>query len=169
MSSSSTSAHLYRSVLQRPLWTAAWSPIAAPALAGTAANASLVAAGTGASGEAVFVASPGAAGSPPVYAVTVTAGGNVTVSALAGAAGPVTGAALGPLRAGQQDLVVAAGGAVRTYLAAGGGAYGPGPSGAAPGRPIAVLPLTAAGTADVLFATPDAFVPVAGDGAGGVR
>lgn len=164
--------HLLRARLSTGSGGAApWNPEAVPSLAGAGTvGGSVAAAGTLPTGEAVFVSSPGvAAGPAAVYAVTVAPHAGVTITRLDGIAGPVTGAALGPLRAGQADLVVMAGGTAFTFLAQGAGVYAAGSAIATPGTPAAILPLRTATTADALFATPDALVPLLGDGAGGLR
>ncbi len=129
-------------------------------------------AGTLPTGEAVFVASPGvASGTQRTYAVTVAPGGLVTVSQLTGTSGAVTGARLGPLRAGKWDLWRSppAARSARSSPARPRDSYSAGTASAAPGLPAAILPMTTAAKGDVLFATPDAFVPLVGDGAGGLR
>ena len=174
--------HLYRSVVaSQGAFNTPWDPIPVPSLAGTATNGDLKAAGVfvdpsaaaTTAAKAVFVSSPGAASGAKVYAVTVAAGKQVTVTQLPGASGPVTGATLAPLAPGGPAspslLVVSAGGQVLTYLMTGPGSFSPVATTAAPGVPAAVLPLSSAATNDVLFATPDDFIPFAGNGSGGVQ
>jgi hypothetical protein len=163
--------HLYRSVVGQGASNAPWDAISVPSLAGTGLNAYVAAAGTLPGGQALFVSSPGAASGPQkVYAVAVGTGMSVTITPLAGATGPVTGAALGTVgMSGAGWLVVSAGGEVRTYLVSGPGSFTPVAVTAAPGVPAAILPLSTATTNDVLFATPDAFVPLVGNGSGGLQ
>lgn len=176
--------HLFRSVVGPPgayTFVTPWDPIAVPSLAGTAQNGDLKPAGifvdpsaaATTAAKAVFVSSPGAAAGSKVYAVTVATGKQVTITQLPGASGPVTGAVLAPLVPGAGSnpslLVVSAGGQVLTYLMTGPGSFSPVATTAAPGVPAAVLPLTTAATNDVLFATPDDFVPLVGNGSGGLQ
>jgi len=165
------SLRLHRSVLTT--YSSPWTDVGPYAeLNGTGGAGSLAGAGTLPTGEAVFVASPGTGSAPsPVLAVTVAPGGGATITTLPGAVGPVTGALLGDLDGqGGLDLVVAAGGEVRTFLAgAAPGSYDAADRLAAPGAPGAFLPHAAGGPLDVIFGTGSALIPVFGDGVGGLQ